>query len=46
VCGHHCHEHYWDGGRVVVMKGHVHGPGCGHDWNGRYWISVGGTYRH
>jgi hypothetical protein len=38
VCHHGCHHHYWDGHRVVVLKGHRHGPGCGHYWDGEYWV--------
>jgi hypothetical protein len=22
------------------MNGHHHGPNCGHNWNGRVWVSV------
>ncbi len=42
VCSHDCHDHYWDGTRVVVLAGgHRHGPHCGHNWNGSRWIIVG-----
>jgi hypothetical protein len=40
VCSHGCHDHYWDGGRVVVVSGHRHGPGCGHHWSGSHWLVV------
>lgn len=46
VCGPDCHEHYWNGSRVVVIRGHRHGPGCGHDWDGRYWVLVSKTPVH
>ena len=38
VCTKDCHHHYHDGTRLVVTRGHRHGPGCGHVWNGRYWV--------
>ncbi|GEM_PF-2303260 len=41
VCGHGCHDHVYDGGRVVVVGGHRHGPGCGHDYDGHHWVIVG-----
>jgi hypothetical protein len=41
ICGPYCHDHYWDGARVVVVRGHRHGPGCGHEWDGHYWVAVG-----
>jgi hypothetical protein len=40
VCGQHCEDHYYDGARVVVLSGHRHGPGCGHDWDGYRWIVI------
>jgi len=40
VCSHRCHEHYWDGRGVVVLRGHRHGPGCGHHWDGGYWKGI------
>jgi hypothetical protein len=41
VCTRHCYDHYYDGSRVVVVRGgHRHGPNCGHKWNGRYWVSA------
>ena len=40
VCTHGCHHHYWDGGRLVVLNGHRHGPGCGHHFDGKYWVRV------
>ena len=40
VCTHDCPDCYYDGSRVVVIKGHRHGPGCGHHWDGRNWVVV------
>ncbi len=42
VCTQGCHHHYWNGSRLIDVRGHRHGPGCGHQWNGSYWI-VGGS---
>ena len=41
VCTHDCHHHYHDGTRLMVLKGHRHGPGCGHHWDGRHWVLAG-----
>ena len=38
VCTPDCHHHYHDGTRLVVLKGHRHGPGCGHVWTGKRWV--------
>ncbi|MFQ5494377.1 MAG: hypothetical protein ACE5EX_03255, partial [Phycisphaerae bacterium] len=38
VCAHDCHDHYWNGVTLVALTGHHHGPGCGHHWNGKYWV--------
>ena len=38
VCDHDCHHHYYDGTNLVVLKGHRHGPGCGHFWDGSRWV--------
>ena len=39
ICTHDCHDHYWNGSRVVVLSGgHRHGPGCGHHWGGKRWV--------
>ncbi len=38
VCTDACFNHYYNGNRVVVIRGHRHGPNCGHRFNGRYWI--------
>ena len=35
----HC-GHYYHGNTVYHMQGHRHGPGCGHNWNGKLWVSV------
>jgi len=40
VCDVNCHEHYEHEGRVVVVERHRHGPGCGHEWDGRRWVIV------
>lgn len=39
VCGPGCHDHYWDGGKIVVIRDrHRHGPGCGHHFDGNHWV--------
>ena len=39
VCTHDCHDHYWDGRRVVTLHGrHRHSSHCGHHWDGSRWI--------
>ncbi len=38
VCDERCYDHVYNGSRVIVLRGHRHGPGCGHRWNGRYWV--------
>ena len=30
VCTSACHDHVYDGGHVIVVSGHQHGPNCGH----------------
>ncbi len=35
---HGCPDCYYDGDRIVVIRGHRHGPGCGHRWDGRHWV--------
>jgi len=41
VCSRSCHDHYYDGSDVVVIRGrHRHGPDCGHDWDGHHWVVV------
>lgn len=41
VCTRNCHDHYYDGTRVVIISGrHHHGPHCGHYWDGHYWVLV------
>lgn len=41
ICNHHC-DHYYDGAVYYrVVKGHVHGPGCGHDLVTGRWVVVG-----
>ena len=40
VCTRHCHTHCYEGDRLIVLKGHRHGPGCGHRWTGRRWLVV------
>ena len=39
VCTRDCHHHYYDGSRIIELPRHRHGPGCGHVWNGRYWVT-------
>jgi hypothetical protein len=46
ICTQACHHHYHDGTRLVVLKGHRHGPGCGHVWSGRHWVVARKTPRH
>ena len=41
VCSPSCHHHYYDGARLVVLDGHRHRPGCGHEWDGRFWVRIG-----
>lgn len=41
ICNHHC-DHYYDGAVYFrVSKGHVHGPGCGHDLVSGRWVVIG-----
>jgi hypothetical protein len=40
TCTRDCHHHYYDGTRLVVLRDHRHGPGCGHTWNGKHWVRV------
>ncbi len=40
VCNHDCHHHYYDGTRLVVLRGHRHSRSCGHHWNGAHWVAV------
>ncbi len=44
VCTHDCHDHHWDGEKVVVISGHRHGAGCGHHWDGSHWGVVKTTH--
>ncbi len=47
VCTQACHDHYYDGARVVVIGGgHRHGPDCGHHWDGHYWVVVRRSHPH
>ena len=39
VCGHTCH-HYWSGGEFIILRGHRHGPGCGHALREGRWMVV------
>ena len=39
VCSSGCSDHYWDGGRVVMLTDHHHGYDCGHHWDGSHWIA-------
>jgi hypothetical protein len=38
ICTPDCLDHYFDGEQLIFLRGHRHGPGCGHVWNGRYWV--------
>lgn len=41
TCELHCHPHYHDNrGKLIVVKDHRHGPGCGHQWDGRRWVAA------
>lgn len=40
VCSIDCDEHYVRDSKVVVVRGHRHGSGCGHEWDGRQWVIV------
>ncbi|MCH8243948.1 MAG: hypothetical protein IH897_15240 [Planctomycetes bacterium] len=41
VCGFDCHDHYWNGVKLLVLDGgHRHGPHCGHHWSGSRWTLV------
>jgi hypothetical protein len=31
-------DHYYHGGRYYYVKGHRHGPGCGHTLRGGVWV--------
>ena len=47
VCTHDCHNHYWDGAKLVVIaRGHRHGANCGHHWSGRRWVVVAARGAH
>ncbi len=39
VCTRAC-NHYYDGRRIVALKGHRHSPNCGHRWDGRRWVGA------
>lgn len=38
VCTRACQHHYYNGSRIIVLRNHIHGPGCGHVWQDRYWV--------
>lgn len=38
VCTRNCPDHYYNGSRVIILRNHRHGPGCGHVWRDRYWV--------
>ena len=49
VCTRLCDDHYWNGSRTVVLRGHHHHPGCGHVFRNGHWIlaaSVGSRHVH
>ena len=33
-------DHYYHGGRYYYVKGHRHGPGCGHVLRGGVWVTL------
>jgi hypothetical protein len=37
VCVGDC-DHYYHGGRYYYVRGHHHGPGCGHVLRGGVWV--------
>jgi hypothetical protein len=37
VCSGDC-DHYYHEGRYLVIRGHHHGPGCGHHLEGIRWV--------
>ncbi len=37
ICTDGCLDHYYNGSEVVVLRGHRHGHGCGHYWDGSHW---------
>lgn len=39
-CTSDCLNHYYDGTVVIVLDDHVHRRGCGHAFNGTYWIDI------
>lgn len=39
VCIGDC-DHYYDGGHYYHVRGHRHGPGCGHVFRGGLWVVV------
>lgn len=41
VCTHDCHDHFWNGSRIVKLTSHRHGRGCGHAFRGGHWIVAG-----
>lgn len=41
VCTRLCHNHYYLGEKLVVIKGaHRHHDNCGHRWTGKRWVVV------
>ena len=41
VCTRSCHNHYYVGEKLVVIKGsHHHDDHCGHRWTGKRWVVV------
>lgn len=47
VCTRDCHNHYWDGAKLVVLtQSHHHGPNCGHHWSGKRWLVVAARGAH
>ena len=47
VCVRGCNHHYYNGSRLVSLRGHRHRSGCGHHWSGTYWVVAASlAHRH
>lgn len=47
VCVRGCNHHYYNGARLVSLRGHRHRAGCGHHWSGTFWVRAsGGSHGH
>lgn len=38
TCNENCHNHYWNGAKLVSLKRHRHRANCGHQWDGSHWV--------